>query len=225
MVKLFKRLYITLFALYHKYCSDKKILIARKVKLNNHTMLEGFNKIYEGTSISNSLLGRGTYIGSFSKLENGIIGRFCCIAPHVEVIYGRHSLDNSVSVHPAFYSLRKQGGFTFVENQKFHEFNLIDGKYSFVIGNDVWLGYGVKIMEGLTVGDGAVVAVGSVVTKNIPPYEIWGGVPAKKIKNRFSDEIKCKLDAIKWWNSDMNKLKAQASLFSDIDKFITDYRI
>jgi acetyltransferase-like isoleucine patch superfamily enzyme len=224
-MKLLKRLYITLFAFYYKYFSDKGILIERKVKLNNHTKLEGFNKIYERASISNSSLGRGTYIGGFCKLENGIIGRFCCIAPYVEVIYGRHALDNYVSTHPSFYSLRKQGGFTFVEKQKFQEFNLIDGKYSFVIGNDVWLGYGVKIMEGLTIGDGAVVAVGSIVTKNIPPYEIWGGIPAKKIRNRFPDEIKCKLDEIKWWNSDMNTLKVQAHLFTDIDKFITDYRI
>ncbi|MDR0605709.1 MAG: CatB-related O-acetyltransferase [Bacteroidales bacterium] len=225
MMKLLKRLYITLFALYHKYFSGKRILIARKVKLNSHTKLEGFNKIDERVNISYSFLGRGTYIGGFSKLESGIIGRFCCIAPYVEVIYGQHPLGNYVSVHPAFYSLLKQGGFTFVENQKFQDFDLIDGKYSFVIGNDVWLGYGVKIMEGLTVGDGAVVAAGSVVTNNIPPYEIWGGVPARKIKDRFPDEIKCKLDEIKWWNFDMNKLKTQAYLFTDIDKFITYYRI
>jgi acetyltransferase-like isoleucine patch superfamily enzyme len=225
MIRLLKRLYIILFALYHKYFSGKGILIAQKVKLNRHTKLEGFNKIYQRSNISNSSLGRGTYIGRFSKLENGIIGRFCCIAPYVEIIYGRHALDNYVSVHPAFYSLRKQGGFTFIGNQSFQEFNLIEGKYSFVIGNDVWLAYGVKIMEGLSIGDGAVVAAGSIVTGNIPPYEIWGGVPAKKIRNRFPDEIKCKLDEIKWWNSDMNKLKAQAHLFTDIDKFISDYRI
>jgi acetyltransferase-like isoleucine patch superfamily enzyme len=225
MMRLLKCLYITLFAFYHKYFSGKGILIARKVKLNKHTKLEGFNKIYKRANISNSLLGRGTYIGGFSKLENGIIGRFCCIAPYVEVIYGQHALGNYVSSHPAFYSLWKQSGFTFVENQKFQEFNLIDGKYSFVIGNDVWIGYGVKIMEGLTVDDGAVVAAGSIVTHNIPSYEIWGGVPARKIKDRFPDEIKCKLDEIKWWNSDMNKLKTQAHLFTDIDKFITDYRI
>jgi acetyltransferase-like isoleucine patch superfamily enzyme len=224
-MKLLKRLYITLFALYHKYFSGKRILIARKVKLNKRTKLEGFNKVEERASISNSLLGRGTYIGGFSKLENGIIGRFCCIAPYVEVIYGQHPLGNYVSIHPAFYSLWKQGGFTFVENQKFQEFNLIDGKYSFVIGNDVWLGYGVKIIEGLTVGDGAVVATGSIVTHNIPPYEIWGGVPAKKIKDRFPDEIKCKLNEIKWWNSDINKLKKQAYLFTDIDKFIIYHSI
>jgi acetyltransferase-like isoleucine patch superfamily enzyme len=224
-MKLLKRLYIILFAFYHKYCSGKEILIARKVKLNGHTKLEGFNKIYQRSNISNSSLGRGTYIGRFSKLENGIIGRFCCIAPYVEVIYGQHALDNYVSIHPAFYSLRKQGGFTFIENQNFQEFNLIDGKYSFVIGNDVWIAYGVKIMEGLSIGDGAVVAAGSIVTRNIPPYEIWGGAPARKIKNRFPDEIKCKLNEIKWWNSDMGKLKAQAHLFADIDKFISDYRI
>jgi NDP-sugar pyrophosphorylase family protein len=100
-MRLLKRLYITFFALYHKYFSDKGIIIARKVKLNAYTKLEGFNKICKRVSISNSSLGRGTYIGGFSKLENGIIGRFCCIAPYVEIIYGQHPLDNYVSVHPA----------------------------------------------------------------------------------------------------------------------------
>jgi acetyltransferase-like isoleucine patch superfamily enzyme len=154
---------------------------------------------------------------------NGIIGRFCSIGPFVECVYGRHPLYPFVSTHPAFFSIQRQTGFTFVTNQCYEEHKYIENSKSFIIGNDVWIGYGSKIMEGITIGDGAIIAASSIVTKDIPCYEIWGGVPAKKIKDRFSDEIKEKLLEIQWWNNDLEWCAENAVYFTDINAFISSH--
>jgi len=80
-------------------------------------------------------------------------------------------------------------------------------KGDIVIGNDVWIGYGVTILSGVTIGDGAIVAANSCVVKDVPPYSIVGGVPAKVIKYRFDDETIGKLLKIRWWDWDEQKIR------------------
>lgn len=75
-----------------------------------------------------------------------------------------------------------------------------DNKGNIIIGNDVWIGYEAVILAGVTIGDGAIIGTRAVVTKDVPPYTIVGGVPAKPIKKRFSEEIISKLLDIQWWN-------------------------
>ena len=75
-----------------------------------------------------------------------------------------------------------------------------DNKGDIIIGNDVWIGYNAIILSGVTIGDGAIIATGAVVTKDVPAYTIVGGIPAKKIKKRFSDEIIQRLQKMKWWD-------------------------
>ncbi|MBI5204619.1 MAG: CatB-related O-acetyltransferase [Nitrospirae bacterium] len=88
-----------------------------------------------------------------------------------------------------------------------------------IIGNDVWIGDSVIILPGVQVGDGAIIGAGSVVTKNVPPYTIVGGVPAKKIRDRFSDKIKEQLLQIKWWDWPEEKIKANREFFmTDLGK-------
>lgn len=82
-----------------------------------------------------------------------------------------------------------------------------DNKGDIIIGNDVWIGYEAVIMAGVTIGDGAVVATRSVVTKDVEPYTIVGGVPAKPIKKRFDDETVNSLVEIKWWDWDKEKIR------------------
>ena len=87
------------------------------------------------------------------------------------------------------------------------------------MGNDVWIGAGAILLEGITVGDGAVVAAGAVVTKDVPAYTVAGGVPAKFIRNRFDESETEFLKDFKWWEKDDKWLKDNWELFSDIEKF------
>lgn len=75
-----------------------------------------------------------------------------------------------------------------------------DHKGDIVIGNDVWIGYEAVVMAGVTIGDGAIIGARAVVTKDVPPYTIVGGVPARKIRRRFSDNVIARLLELKWWD-------------------------
>jgi serine acetyltransferase len=88
------------------------------------------------------------------------------------------------------------------------------------IGNDVWIGANAIIKSGIKIGDGAIVASGAVVTKDVAPYSIIGGVPAKHLKYRFSDSQILFLKSLKWWDKDLEWLKSNKALFTDIDEMI-----
>lgn len=75
-----------------------------------------------------------------------------------------------------------------------------DNKGDIVIGNDIWIGYEAIVLSGVTIGDGAIIGARAVVTKDVPPYTIVGGIPAKQIRKRFSDEVISKLLELQWWN-------------------------
>lgn len=81
-----------------------------------------------------------------------------------------------------------------------------DNKGDIVVGNDVWIGYEAVILSGVTIGDGAVIGARAVVTKDVPPYTVVGGVPARPIKKRFDDETIAKLKKLSWWNWDRDKI-------------------
>lgn len=191
-------------------------------KINSNTKLEGNNIINKNVNIVNSQIGYATYIGENSKLNNSKIGRYCSIAEEVKIISGTHPTRKFVSTHPCFFSTRKQAGFTFVKENIFPEKKAVEGSngLSCVIGNDVWLGANVIILEGIKVGDGVVVAAGAVVVKDLEPYYIYGGVPARKIGERFKEKERQLLMDVKWWNYDPSWLEENAILFHDIEKFL-----
>lgn len=182
---------------------------------------EGFNRVCRGVYMSGSHIGYGSYIGNNSRIVSSRIGKYSCIAPNVRTTSGTHPTDY-ISMHPAFFSTRGQAGFTFVNEQKFDE--KTDRAHHTVIGNDVWIGDSALLMEGITVGDGAVIAAGAVVTKDVPPYAIVGGVPAKIIRYRFNDEKIEFLKDFKWWNKDVLWLRENAEKFCDADLFINTYQ-
>ena len=129
-----------------------------------------------------------------------------------------------MSTHPAFFSRKKQAGFTFIDRQKFIESSYAEESYPIIIENDVWIGYRVTILSGIRIGNGAIVAAGSVVTRDVPPYSIVGGVPARIIRYRFNQEIIRELLTDKWWDNSFEWIKEHADLFENCEQYLKFYR-
>ena len=187
--------------------------------IDSKAYFEGKNKLSNHTVFLNSTLGYASYVSDNSFIKNATIGRYTCIANEVMTVAGNHPLDFS-SVHPAFYS--KSHISSYVTCNKFSDFRYLDNKkkISIRIGNDVWIGARATLLEGITVVDGAVVAAGSVVTKDVPPYAIVGGVPAHVIKYRFNETTINKLLRLQWWNKDQEWIKSHADLFENVDMLL-----
>ena len=132
-----------------------------------------------------------------------IIGKFCSVACGAAFLFtsANHTM-KSLSTYP-FPLFFEQWGL-----DKANVTDAWDNKGDIVIGNDVWIGYEAVILSGVTVGDGAIIGARAVVTKDVPAYTVVGGVAAKPIRKRFSDEVIEKLLALKWWDWQDEKLAA-----------------
>lgn len=173
-----------------------------------------YNKLYDNVSLNKSTLGNFTYIAGNTSISRTTIGKFCSIGPDCKIGLGKHPTKDFVSTHPVFFSTLKQTQVSFADKNYFGEFEDIE------IGNDVWLGANVIVVGGVKIGDGVIVAAGSVVTKDIPPYAVVGGVPAKIIKYRFEKEKIEKLLEIKWWDMDVEYLKENFKKLHNIEEFL-----
>lgn len=172
---------------------------------------EGANKLYPNTYFSGTM-GYGSYIASNCEISANI-GRFTSIAPYVRTNNGFHPYTYPyVTTCPMFFSLIKQNGTTFADKQMFDESKPIPS-----IGNDCWIGENVFICGGVTIGDGAVVLAGAVVTKDVPSYAVVGGVPAKIVKYRFDEDTIKFLCSFKWWKKDVSWLKTNWKLLLDVE--------
>lgn len=202
----------------------KKVTISEGADIALHSSFEGCNAIGKNTVFIGKL-GFGSYIAENSTIW-GSIGRFCSIASDVKVLSGTHPLSGFVSTSPVFYSLLKQSNITFAKKQHFEEFFYADkeNKHTIIVGNDSWIGTGAIIVGGLIIGDGAVVLANATVTKDIPPYTIVGGVPAKVIGKRFDDETINFLLEFKWWNQSKEWFQKNADFFRDIDRFKEEFK-
>ena len=164
----------------------------------------GWNRLEKGSVVIDSTLGRFTYLAG-SEIRNSDIGSFCSIGPRVSIGGLGHHPMNRFSTHPSFYSTIRQCGYTFVRNTTFSESRRT------TIGNDVWIGVGAIILDGVKVGDGACIAAGAIVTKDVEPYAIVGGVPARVLKKRFDDNTASILMSSKWWDWDIETLQRLAA--------------
>lgn len=202
-----------------------KLIFTFSCNISKDSEFEGMNKIYPCTSFR-GFLGFGSYIASHCEL-NAKIGRFCSIAPYVRCNVGIHPTTYPyVSTAPCFYSLNKnksQNGKTFATSQMFKEFAYTENGFGVEIGNDVWLCENIFLNGGVKIGDGAVVLAGAVVTKDIPPYAIVGGVPAKILRYRYDEDSIKFLIKIKWWNNSTEWFKSNWELLNDIVKLKAYY--
>lgn len=151
--------------------------------------------------------------------ERLVIGKFCSIACGAKFLFNsaNHTLDSlSTYTFPIFF---EEWGLPVEDIPR-----AWDNKGDIVIGNDVWIGYGAVVMAGVTIGDGAIIGARAVVTKDVPPYTIVGGVPAKPIRKRFDDEtIERRLD-LKWWDWPIEKIRRHLEDIQsgELDKLIKD---
>ena len=172
-------------------------VISRKARINRHV------KVFR------SVVGDYSYISRRTSLVCTSVGKFCSIAGSCMIGAGTHTMRN-MSTSPIFTERKNATGYSWTQKST-------ENPYSdkIEIGNDVWIGARVMIVGNVKVGNGAVVAAGAVVTKDVPPYAVVGGIPAKVIKYRFEPQIIESLERLKWWEWSEEVLKKHISCFQN----------
>lgn len=204
--------------LYLKIRWHNKLHFRFNTCIRKDSLFEGANKICERTTFG-GFLGYGSYIAQDCILT-ARIGRFTSIAPYVRSNHGIHPFQYPyATTSPIFFSQQKQSGITFAQKQMFDEFLNPP-----IIGNDCWIGENVFLCGGINIGDGAVVLAGAVVTKDVPPYAIVGGVPALIRSYRYDEDTISFLQNIAWWNLPFDWLKRNWQLMCDIDNLKKYYQ-
>jgi len=182
------------------------------VKIAEGAGFEGAASIGDNSMFSGQM-GYGSYMCENCHIV-GDIGRFTSIAAEVRSAQGIHPTGAPfATTSPMFYSMRKQTMTTFATEQRFEEL-----RPPVKIGNDCWIGTRVFLAGGVTVGDGAVILAGSVVTKDIPPYAIVGGVPARILRYRYDEETIAFLLHTRWWDKSIDWLRNNSHLLCDIEQ-------
>ncbi len=181
-------------------------------RIKNGSYFEGCNTLGE-KSVFAGKMGYGSYLSSRCKIE-GKIGRYTSIAPDVVCSRGVHPYRSPyVATSPMFYSTNRITGDTYAKKNTFN-----DWKDEIEIGNDVWIGERAFLTGNIKIGDGAVVYSCAVVTKDVPPYAIVAGVPAKIIGYRYDQTTIDFLLKFQWWNKSPEWLRKHWMLLNDIEQ-------
>lgn len=189
-----------------------KILHKMRLSSFKKCAIDKTSKVDSECALAYVQMGRYSYVGSESHITSTKIGNFVSIGSKCQIGGGTHPLD-MVSTSPVFLEgrniLRKNFG-----KIQFDQYREV------VIGNDVWIGDGCYIKAGVTIGNGAVVGAHAVVTKDVKPYTIVAGSPAREIRPRFPEKVAIGLNRIEWWNWSDEKIRLYAHLFNDPEKLI-----
>ncbi len=178
-----------------------------------NTSLSKDSKVNPPYFLHNVTLGDYSYIAKNASISNCFIGKFCSIGPNLCCGMGVHPT-NGLSTSPMFYSTAKQNGNTLCLESKVEESKMT------VIGNDVFIGANVTIIDGVRIGDGAIIGAGAVVTRDIPPYGIAMGVPARIKRFRFDQKTIERLLEKQWWNQGPEELALVEKNFFSPDVYL-----
>lgn len=167
-----------------------------------------------GTSIVESTIGDYTYLVDQCQVIYAEIGRFCSIASHVRINPGNHPLWRVTSHHLTY----RRAAYGLGEDDA--EFFAWRRAHPVRIGHDVWIGHGAIILPGVTIGNGAAIGAGAVVTKDVPPYTVVAGVPARIIRERFPATIAEQIERAAWWNWSRQELEERIDDLCDLERFL-----
>lgn len=182
-----------------------------------NSRIDKASKIEAGSTIVNTTFDRHSFCGYDCMILNCDVGGFCSIANNVMIGGARHPME-WVSMSPVFSSRKDSVKKKFSMHEKSSDLRTI-------IGNDVWIGEKSLIKAGVRIGDGAVIGMGSVVTRDVQPYAIVAGSPAKEIRKRFDTATIAALLEIQWWTLPDNMLEKYAPYFTNPEEFIRKYNL
>lgn len=211
MIKSIKKIIIHYYlVIKYRKCRIISYDIHPGIKLNKKNLIT--RKVAIGKNVS---IGDYSYINSsytWTIIEsNTTIGKYCSIGPGVSIGYGNHDY-TKISTHPFLYNTE----YGFVSKSS----ALSDDRDNTIIGNDVWIGANANIKRGIIIGDGAIIAMNAVVTKDVPPYAIVAGVPAKIIKYRFDKKTIHHLETLRWWDMPKETIVKNICYMHNPKKFI-----
>ncbi len=187
---------------YDRLCFLKNIIQSDQIIVGDYTYYDDFEDVHNFEK-------NVKYLFDFTG-DKLIIGKFCMIASGVTFIMnGANHLTESISAYP--FAIFGEGWEHAMEGKSY------PFKGDTVIGNDVWIGYKATIMAGVTIGDGAIIASGAWVTKDVPAYSIVGGNPTREIKKRFSPEKIAQLLEAKWWDWEIEKITRHVQSLTGTD--------
>jgi len=192
-------------------------MVEEDVELIN-TVLGQYTQIQAHSVLQDVTMGDFSYCAGYNQVYYTDIGKFCSIASFVRINPGNHPTYTRVAQHHFTYRSARYG--LGEDDADFFDWRKGD---AVTIGHDVWIGHNASIMPDVRIGNGAVVGTGAVVTKDVPPYAVVAGVPARMIKPRFSPELAGKIECCRWWDWDVNTLRERMADFRDMETFVRKY--
>lgn len=189
-----------------------KILAKMRLPSFDRCDIDNTCKVNFESTLAKVKMGRYTYVGARTSITDAQIGQFCSIGGRVSIGGGMHPMD-MVSTSPVFLKGRNFLG----KNYAFFEY---EPSKTVIIGNDVWIGDNAYIKAGVKIGTGSIIGAHAVVTRDVPPYSIVAGIPAKELRKRFDENTITQLLELEWWNWSEDKLQEFGKYFDSPLKLI-----